>query len=251
MKIVISPAKKLALSKAFPNGKYTHPVFLDEAQQVVDVMRAKTPNDIKQLMKLSDNLANLNWERFHAWQKTITQQARPAIFTFNGNVYNSLDSFNLPQNKLPKLNEKLRILSGLYGILRPFDLIYPYRMEMGTKISINSYKNLYAFWQDKITHQLNDEMHKGELLVNLASQEYFKAIDTNTLHANVIHIDFKEYKNDQLKTISIYAKIARGLMTRFIIQNNINTKEELKLFNQDGYAFDANLSLPNKLVFTR
>jgi cytoplasmic iron level regulating protein YaaA (DUF328/UPF0246 family) len=148
-------------------------------------------------------------------------------------------------------NDKLRIISGVYGLLRPFDLIYPYRMEMGTKLAFSSYKNLYDFWRKKITQQLNKEMKGDDFLVNLASQEYFKAIDIKQLNYPVYHIVFKEYKNGELKTISLYAKIARGLMTRFIIQNNINTPEELKLFDREGYAFDAGLSTEREIVFTR
>jgi cytoplasmic iron level regulating protein YaaA (DUF328/UPF0246 family) len=226
-------------------------LFLDEAEKVVEVMRKKTPAEIKQMMKLSDNLANLNWARYHAWQKEITDEARPAIFTFNGNVYNSLDIYNLPNEKLSLANETIRILSGIYGVLRPFDMIYAYRMEMGTKLSFDEYKNLYEFWRNKITKALNDEMQEGDLLVNLASQEYFKAIDTKAVKNEIVHVDFKEFKDDTYKTIGIYAKKARGLMARFIIQNNIETKEEIMLFNADNYAFDANLSTGNRLVFTR
>jgi len=251
MKIVISPAKKLDLQSYYPNFAYTKPIFADSAQQVVNAMRSKSPDEIKKMMKLSDNLANLNWERYQSWKKEIDTSARPAIFTFNGNVYNALDVHNLPKEALPTLNDKLRILSGLYGILRPFDYIYPYRMEMGTKLSFDKHKNLYDFWRRQVTEALNTEMPEGDFLVNLASQEYFKVIDLKSFKHPVYHIVFKEYKNGILKTISIYAKIARGLMTRFIIQNNINTAEELKLFNVNGYAYDDNLSSEFEFVFTR
>ena len=251
MKIVLSPAKKLDLKSNYPALSYETPVFLNEAEQVINVMRQKSPDDIKQLMKLSDNLANLNWERCHAWHKDIDDTARPAIFTFNGNVYDGLDVQNLPADKLPDLNDKVRILSGLYGVLRPFDLIYPYRMEMGTKLMFDSYKNLYEFWRQKVTAYLNDEMPDGDFLVNLASQEYFKVIDKKSFKHPVYDIVFKDYKNGVLKTISLYAKVARGLMTRFIIQNNINTPDELKLFDVDGYRYDENLSSEFSLVFTR
>ena len=251
MKIVLSPAKKLDLKSDYPALSYETPFFLNEAEQVINVMRQKSPDDIKQLMKLSDNLANLNWERYHAWQKAIDDTARPAIFTFNGNVYDGLEVKNLPFDKLPELNDKVRILSGLYGVLRPFDLIYPYRMEMGTKLAFDTYKNLYDFWRQKVTTYLNDEMPDGDFLVNLASQEYFKVIDKKTFKHPVYDIVFKDYKNGVLKTISLYAKIARGLMTRFIIQNSINTPEELKLFDVDGYRYDESLSSEFTLVFTR
>ena len=251
MKIVLSPAKKLDLKSVYPKFSYTKPVFLDEAEKIISVMRQKSPDEIKQLMKLSDNLANLNWERYQAWHKNIDETARPAIFMFNGNVYDGLNVQNLPADKLPDLNQKVRILSGLYGVLRPFDLIYPYRMEMGTKLAFNSYKNLYEFWRQKVTAYLNAEMPEGDFLVNLASQEYFKVIDKKQFNHPVYDIIFKDYKNGELKTISLYAKIARGLMTRFIIQNNINTVDELKLFDTDGYRYDDNLSSEYRLVFTR
>jgi len=251
MKILISPAKKLDLKSEYPELTYSQPVFLNEAEKIIEVMRQKSPGEIKSLMKLSDNLANLNWERYQNWKKEIDQTARPAIFTFNGNVYDGLSVQNLPEEKLPQLNNQLRILSGLYGILRPFDLIYPYRMEMGSKLSFDNYKNLYVFWREKITGQLNTELKNDDFLVNLASQEYFKVVDTKRLKVPVYEPVFKQYKNGELKTISLYAKIARGLMTRFIIQNDIKTPEELKLFDLDGYAFDANLSDKYRLVFSR
>ena len=251
MKIVLSPAKKLDLKSDYPAMSFTSPVFLEEAEQVIKVMRQKSPDDIKQLMKLSDNLANLNWERYHAWKKNIDETARPAIYTFNGNVFDGLDVQNMPVEKLPELNDKVRILSGLYGVLHPFDLIYPYRMEMGTKLAFDRYKNLYEYWRQKVTDYLNNEMPAGDFLVNLASQEYFKVIDKKSFKHPVYNIVFKDYKNGVLKTISLYAKIARGLMTRFIILNKINTPEELKLFDVNGYRYDENLSSEFNLVFTR
>ncbi len=251
MKIVLSPAKKLDLTTAYPSLSYTKPHFLDDASRLINVMREKNPDEIKQLMKLSNNLAQLNWQRYQSWHKEIDALARPAIFTFNGNVYDGLNVRNLASDQLLQLNDKLRILSGLYGVLRPFDLIYPYRMEMGTKLKFETYKNLYEFWRQKVTGFLNNEMPEGDFLVNLASQEYFKVIDKKNFKHPIYDIVFKDYKNGTLKIISLYAKIARGLMTRFIIQNNINSPEELKLFDTDGYRFDANLSSEYELVFTR
>ncbi len=251
MKIVLSPAKKLDLKSNYPAMSYETPIFLDEAARLIQVMRQKSPDEIKVLMKLSDNLANLNWERYQAWQKQTDDMGRPSIFMFNGNVYDGLDVQNLPVEKLADLNKKVRILSGLYGILRPFDLIYPYRMEMGTKLAFDNYKNLYEFWRRKVTNYLNDEIPVGDFLVNLASQEYFKVIDKKIFKRPVYNIVFKDYKNGVLKTISLYAKIARGLMTRFIILNNINTPDELKLFDTDGYRYDDNLSSEFNLIFTR
>ena len=251
MKIVISPAKKLDTNGKYPSIYHSKPVFVDKAKKLIDVMCQKSPEEIKQLMKLSDNLAHLNWERYQNWQTKITDKARPSIFTFNGNVYDGLDVHSLSQEKLSILNDKLRILSGLYGILKPFDMIYPHRLEMGTKLSFDTYKNLYAYWREQVTEYLNKELPEGDFLVNLASQEYFKVIDKQKLKAPIYEPVFKDYKNGVLKTISIYAKIARGKMTRFIIQNNINTPEELKLFDVDGYRFDDSLSSGNQFVFTR
>lgn len=252
MKIVLSPAKKLDLKSKYPNYDYTVPVFIDDAAKLIDVLKQKSPDEIKSLMKLSDNLANLNWERYQNWSKFhTTDTARPAIFTFDGNVYQGLDIKNFNEADLFKTNDKLRILSGLYGVLRPFDLIYPYRLEMGTKLQFDGYKNLYEYWRDKITNFLNKDLKKDEVLVNLASQEYFKAIDKSKLKNPIVDIVFKDYKDGDLKTISIYAKTARGMMSRYIIQNNIDKVENLKLFNLGGYQYDDNLSNENRLVFTR
>jgi cytoplasmic iron level regulating protein YaaA (DUF328/UPF0246 family) len=252
MKIVLSPAKKLDLKSKYPNYDYSVPVFIEDAAQLIEVLKHKSPEEIKKMMKLSDNLANLNWERYQNWTKFhTTDTARPAIFTFNGNVYDGLDIKNFNEADLFKANDKIRILSGLYGVLRPFDLIYPYRLEMGTKLQFDGFTNLYDFWRNKITNYLDKDLKKGEVLVNLASQEYFKAIDKNNFSHPVIDVVFKDYKDGDLKTISIYAKNARGMMSRFIIQNNIDKPEDLKLFNMGGYQFDENLSEDNKLVFTR
>ncbi len=252
MKIVLSPAKKLDLKSKYPNYDYTVPVFINEAAKLIEVLKKKSPQEIKELMKLSDNLANLNWERYQNWSKFhTTDTARPAIFTFNGNVYQGLDIKSFNEADLFKANDKIRILSGLYGILRPFDLIYPYRLEMGTKLKFEGYKNLYEFWRDKITQFLKKDLKKGEALINLASQEYFKAIDKDKLDHPIIDVVFKDYKDGELKTISLYAKTARGMMSRFIIQNNIDKVEDLKLFNLGGYQYDENLSDEHKMVFTR
>ncbi len=252
MKIVLSPAKKLDLKSKYPNYDYTVPVFIEDAAKLIEVLKQKSPEEIKELMKLSDNLANLNWERYQNWSKFhTTDTARPAIFTFNGDVYEGLDIKSFNEADLFKANDKIRILSGLYGILRPFDLIYPYRLEMGTKLEFDGYKNLYEYWRDKITGYLNKDLKKDEVLVNLASQEYFKAIDRKKLDHPVVDIVFKDYKDGDLKTISLYAKKARGMMSKFIVENNIDNIEDLKLFNMGGYQYDENLSEENKLVFTR
>jgi cytoplasmic iron level regulating protein YaaA (DUF328/UPF0246 family) len=205
-----------------------------------------------ELMDISEKLADLNWQRNQDWQLPFTpENARPAIYTFDGEVYTGIDAFTLPVDKVSVLQEKLRILSGLYGILKPLDLMQAYRLEMGTSIAIGSNKNLYEFWKSSVTDYLNSELNKDELFVNLASNEYFSAVDAKKLKVPVITPEFKDYKDGKLKMISFFAKKARGLMVRYIIDTNAETVEDLKGFNYEGYAFDANLSAGNKLVFTR
>ena len=203
-------------------------------------------------MSISDKLADLNWQRNKNWKTPFTtENARPAIYAFNGDVYLGLDSYSIPAEKINDLQNRLRILSGLYGLLKPLDLIQPYRLEMGTKMSIGEHKNLYEFWKPNIIKALNKELVKGELFVNLASNEYFSAIDTKLLKVPVITPEFKDYKDGKLKIISFFAKKARGLMVRFIIDTNAQTLDDLKGFNYEGYQYDANLSKDSTLVFTR
>ena len=203
-------------------------------------------------MNISPKISALNYERNQQWQLPFnSNNARQAIYAFSGDVYQGLDSYSIPKNKIDRLQDTVRIISGLYGILKPMDLIQPYRLEMGTKFQINKSKNLYEFWRSKVTSFLNVEMKQDEILVNLASQEYFKAIDTKVLKAKLIHIDFKEFKNGNYKTIAIFSKRARGLMTRFIVENNAQTVEDIKVFNLNRYRYDKNLSSENRLVFTR
>jgi hypothetical protein len=166
-------------------------------------------------------------------------------------VYRGLDAYTIPKNKIEKVKDTVRILSGLYGVLKPLDLIQPYRLEMGTKLSVGKHKNLYEFWKKDITNALNNELKDGEIFLNLASVEYFKAVDTKTLKVPVIDVDFKELKNGDYKTIGIYAKLARGLMTRYIIDNNSETLDDVKGFDLENYRFHEKLSADNKLVFTR
>lgn len=203
-------------------------------------------------MGISEKLADLNWQRNQAWHTPFTiENARQAIFAFNGDVYLGLDVHTLPTEKLTVLQDKLRILSGLYGLLKPLDLMQPYRLEMGTKMPVGQNKNLYQFWKTTITKSLNAEMQKGELFINLASNEYFDAVDIKTLKVPVITPEFKDYKDGKLKIISFFAKKARGMMVRYIIDTNAETIEDLEGFNYEGYAFDANLSKDTTLVFTR
>ena len=252
MKLVISPAKSLNYDSALPTTSSTDNIFLSEAQQLNRLLKKKSAKALSELMHISPNLGQLNFERNQDWSLPFTaENARPAIYAFSGDVYRGIDAYSIPVSKLDILQHSVRIISGLYGLLKPLDLMQPYRLEMGTKLSVGKSKNLYEFWRKKVTTALNEELKEGELFVNLASQEYFKAIDVKTLKVPVIHVDFKEFKNGQYKTIAIFAKLARGYMTRHIIDNVVETVEGLKTFATDGYAFDANLSTDTKLVFTR
>lgn len=252
MKIVISPAKSLNFEKELPTTLHTESVFLKESRAVHNVLKTKKPEDLSSLMSISQKLADLNWQRNQEWSTPFTvENARPAVYTFDGDVYTGLDAFTIPTEKLDVLQDKLRILSGLYGLLKPLDLMQAYRLEMGTKMPIGEHKNLYEFWKPTLTKALNKEMKADELFVNLASNEYFSAVDTKTLKVPVITPDFKEYKDGKLKIISFYAKRARGMMVRYILDTNAETIDDLKGFDYDGYQFDANLSKGNHLVFTR
>lgn len=252
MKMIISPAKSLDFDSSIPALETTQCDFLKESKVINKVLKEKSPAELIELMSISDKLAEVNWQRNKVWKTPFTiENARPAIFAFSGDVYLGLDVQSLPTEKLPLLQERLRILSGLYGILRPLDMIQPYRLEMGTSIAINDSRNLYDFWKSKLTHALNNELKKENFLLNLASQEYFSALDAKAIKVPIITPEFKDYKDGSLKMISFFAKKARGLMVRYIIDNNVETIEELRAFDSEGYRFDANLSKGSKLVFTR
>ena len=252
MKLVISPAKSLNYESELPTSLNTQSCFLSEAQQLNSLLKKKSAKILSELMHISPNLGQLNYERNQEWAVPFTHHnARPAIYAFNGDVYRGIDAYTIPESKLETLQHSVRIISGLYGLLKPLDLVQPYRLEMGTKFPVGKSKNLYEFWRKKVTTALNEELKDDELFVNLASQEYFKAIDIKVLKVPVIHIDFKEFKNGQYKTIAIFAKRARGYMTRHILENAVESIEGLKTFTTEGYAYDANLSTATKLVFTR
>lgn len=252
MKIVISPAKSLNLDKELPTKLYTEAAFLKQAETIQKTLKKQKPKQLMELMHISEKLGELNWQRNQDWQLPFTpENARPAVFTFDGEVYTGLDVYSLPIEKIDVLQNNLRILSGLYGLLKPLDLMQAYRLEMGTSIAIGTKKNLYEFWKKTLTDQLNSELQNDELFVNLASNEYFSAVDTKKLKVPVITPEFKDYKDGKLKMISFFAKKARGLMVRYIIDHNAETVDDLKGFNYEGYAFDANLSNGSKLVFTR
>lgn len=252
MKIVISPAKSLNYEKTVPVTTHTEPQFLKQAATIQNTLKKKKPNQLLELMDISSKLAELNWQRNQDWHVPFTpDNARQAVYAFDGDVYTGLDVYTLPEDKVSILQDKLRILSGLYGLLKPLDLMQAYRLEMGTAMPVGKNKNLYEFWKKTITKALNDELQKDELFLNLASNEYFSAVDAKALKVPVITPEFKDYKDGKLKMISFFAKKARGLMVRYIIDTNAETLDDLKGFNYEGYAFDANLSKGNTLVFTR
>ncbi len=252
MKIVISPAKSLDFETKLPTRKHTEPAFLENAQVVHKVVKEKSPDELRGLMDISDKLAELNWQRNQNWTTPFTtKNARPAMYAFNGDVYTGLDAYTIPTAKLGKLQDTLRILSGLYGLLKPLDLMQPYRLEMGTHLEVEDNKNLYEYWKKTITQSLNDELKDGELFINLASKEYFDAVDTKALKVPVITPEFRDYKDGKLKMISFFAKKARGMMVRYIIDHNVKTLKGLKGFDYEGYSFDEKLSKGNTLVFTR
>ena len=252
MKLVISPAKSLDFNTELPTAKTTEGCFLAEAERLNKLLKQKSAKSLSKLMHISDNLGQLNYERNQEWELPFSlDNARQAIYAFNGDVYRGIDAYTIEQDKLDKLQDTVRILSGLYGVLKPLDLIQPYRLEMGTKMPIGKNKNLYEYWQKKITQALNDELEEDELFINLASNEYFKAIDKKALKVPVIDVEFKEFKNGKYKVIGFYAKYARGLITRFIIDTDANTIEDIKAFNLENYGLSEELSTDSKLVFTR
>ncbi|RUO31201.1 peroxide stress protein YaaA [Aliidiomarina soli] len=254
MLFVVSPAKNLDYQSPAATETYSQPRLLDEAEQLVKRARTLSPQELGSLMKISDKLAGLNAARFSDWQRPFTpQNAKQAVFAFNGDVYAGLDANTLGANAIDYAQQHMRILSGLYGVLRPLDLMQPYRLEMGTKLTTSRGKDLYQFWGDRISEQLNQDLASAgdTVLVNLASNEYFKAVNKGKLQATLVTPVFKDSKNGQLKVISFYAKKARGLMARFIAENQPADVQALKAFNSAGYKFDAALSSDTELVFTR
>lgn len=252
MKIIISPAKSLDFESKVPTSLYTQPQFLDQSEKLNKKLKTLSKNKLSKLMSISDDLARLNYERNQEWETPFTpENAKQAIYTFTGAVFQGIDVKTLDEKKIPLLQERLRIISGLYGLLKPLDLMQPYRLEMGTKLKVGKTENLYKFWNTTIAAALNKELKDDELLINLASTEYFKAVDKKVLKVPMITPVFKDYKNGEYKTIMTYAKKARGLMVRYIIDNNVKTIEGLKGFNIEKYGFSDEMSSKNELVFTR
>jgi cytoplasmic iron level regulating protein YaaA (DUF328/UPF0246 family) len=254
MKILLSPAKSLHSTCPVQLDKYSVPCFQKETTQLVSKLKRLKPTKLIELMHISSDLAELNAQRYSSWEfpTALTDSVFQSVFTFNGEAYRGLSAETLTTDELNNAQEKLRILSGLYGILKPLDLMFPYRLEMGTKWEVSSKsKNLYAFWGDKLTSLLNKESQKGEVVVNLASTEYAKAINPKKLHVEMITPIFKEYKNGEYKTVMMYAKHARGKMARHLIQNELESIDQLKLYSEDRYQFDENQSSEREWVFVR
>lgn len=252
MKLVLSPAKSLDFESKIPTTITTEACFLNEAERLNKILKKKSAKSLSKLMKISDNLGQLNYERNQEWSLPFSpKNARQAIYAFSGDVYRGLDAYTIATKKIDRLQDTVRIISGLYGILKPLDLIQPYRLEMGTKFPVGNNKNLYEFWKKHVTKALNDELEDKELFLNLASNEYFKVIDTKALKVPVTNIKFQELKDGKYKTIAIFSKLARGLMTRYVIDTNAITVEDVKGFDYDNYRFTEALSSDNELVFTR
>ena len=254
MLMVISPAKKLDVESPSTVKKNTQPLLLPDAEQLIDELKKLAPQEVSSLMHISDKLGTLNYDRYQEWQLPFTpDNAKQAILTFKGDVYVGLDAESLSKSELDFAQQHLSILSGLYGVLRPLDLMQAYRLEMGTRFENTRGNNLYAFWGDKITRQLNKQLkqNKSQTLVNLASTEYFKSVDVSSLNADVVTPIFKDEKNGVYKIISFYAKKARGLMAAYAIKNGITDAKGLKRFTVDGYAYQADQSNDKEWVFTR
>tara|TARA_B100001250_G_scaffold57322_1_gene44403 strand:+ start:3290 stop:4054 length:765 start_codon:yes stop_codon:yes gene_type:complete len=239
MKILISPAKSLDFESKHSVKDFSKPYFEKESNTINSTLKDIDVNNLSKLMGISQKLAELNWNRNQNFQTNHSKESsRQAIFAFNGDVYNGLDVKSLEETKMPYMQDSLRILSGLYGILKPLDIIKPYRLEMGTKLSVNGSKNLYEFWNEKVTAKLNSEIKSNdELIVNLASNEYFDSIDSKNLKGKIVSPQFKDFKNGKLKIISFYAKKARGLMSRHLIENEANNFESILSFEKDGYLY--------------
>lgn len=254
MLAVVSPAKNLDYESDLPELSVTQPRLLNNAEELVEICRQLSPQQLGSLMKISDKLAGLNAARFEQWQRPFNEDnARPAMYAFNGDVYTGLDAASLSSEAVGTAQKQLRILSGLYGVLRPLDLMQPYRLEMGTKLDNPNGKNLYEYWGDTITQMLNNDLAElgSSTLVNLASNEYFSAVKPKALNADIITPVFKDEKNGQYKVISFYAKKARGLMARFILNQKPESVSDLKGFDANGYSFNEAMSSDKQLVFCR
>ena len=254
MLYLVSPAKNLDYETPAHTNKYTQPEMIPQASELASVCRDLTPADLSRLMGISDKLAGLNAARFAQWQEEFTlENSKQAVLAFNGDVYTGLEAQSFSEQELDYAQTHLRILSGLYGLLRPLDLMQPYRLEMGTKLENPKGKNLYEFWGDSITNKVNEQLKttKSEYVINLASTEYFKSVKKKQLSAELITPSFKDWKNGQYKMISFFAKKARGMMVQYLIKNQVKDIEGLLKFDMAGYEYNAQMSKPNEPCFTR
>ncbi|MHA3080029.1 peroxide stress protein YaaA [Acinetobacter sp. ANC 5502] len=254
MLALISPAKTLDYETALPSSNFTQPRLLDQSEQLIEVCRELSASQLASLMSVSEKIAQLNVARFQDWQTEFDfANARQAIFAFKGDVYTGLDAYALNDPQLDFAQQHLRMLSGLYGLLRPLDLMMPYRLEMGTKLHNPRGSNLYEFWGKRITNLIQQDLQQANsnILLNLASDEYYKAVKESELDVQIVKPVFLDQKNGKYKVISFYAKKARGLMARFVIEQKIQQVEDLKAFNSEGYYFDAENSNAKELVFKR
>ena len=254
MLFLLSPAKSLDYDTPPQVSTHTQPRFARQSAALIDVLKTKSPQDIRDLMKLSDALSGLNVARYQTWSRKFTvKNSKQSVLAFNGDVYEGLNAKTLNARQLDWAQDHLCILSGLYGVLRPLDLMQPYRLEMGTSLVTPKGNNLYQFWGSQISDYLNERAaaDSAPIVVNLASEEYFKAVDLKTLNARVVNCVFEDYKNGKYKIISFYAKRARGLMARYAIHKKITTIKKLESVNAEGYGFEAALSGPERLVFRR
>ena len=252
MKIITSPAKLMNIENSTEFLKATTPKFIEEAAFIQSYLKEKSPKYLSELMDISPKLADENWERNQKWKpKPTAKDSAPAMFAFTGEVYRGLDANTLDKDEVAYLQKNYRILSGLYGLLKPSDKVMPYRLEMGRNFEFDQYQNLYEFWREKITEQLNYELKAKDIILNLASTEYFKVLDKKKLNAPVIDFDFYEMKSGKPKTIVVYTKHARGLVVRFCAQTKAKTLNDVKAFNLEGYRIDESMSTKTKLVFTR
>ena len=254
MLFLLSPAKALDYDTPAGHVAHSQPLFKRQSAELIDVLKEKSPQDISSLMKLSDALAGLNVGRYQAWSPQFTaKNAKQAVLAFNGDVYEGLNAKTLNEAQLGWAQDHVCILSGLYGVLRPLDWMQPYRLEMGTALATEHGKNLYQFWGAQIADYLNERAaaDTSPVIVNLASEEYFKSVDRKVLKARVVTCVFEEFRGDKYKIISFMAKRARGLMVRYAVQNKLATVEKLKGFEAEGYGFDAAASTPDRLVFRR
>lgn len=251
MKILLSPAKMMSL-ETNANWKATTPQFLEHSKEIMDVMKEMTAGDLEQLMKISSTISEMNVERNQTWNtKPSAGESISAALAFKGEVYRAFDAETLSEDAQNYINNNVFLLSGLYGMLRPTDKIMLYRLEMGTKLDVNGSKNLYGFWKNILTPFFNSKLEKDEFILNLASNEYAKVLDKKALKVPMVEVEFQDYKDGKLKKIMMYFKHARGAMARYCAENNVQTLDEVKAYNIDGYRYDENLSKDGLLVFTR